>query len=272
MNNERIPLTITLKPWFSDHHFRGRTILPAVETMALLASMAMKSYPGVDVRVMEQVRFPRFLEIPGDAATVAALCECHTDGDGSVCCKLLSRVRLKTMSRVQEHGLVNFPLWRNDCLSGSERLDWPEVTEPVTTIDADRIYRELVPFGPYYQTLQGKLSLAGTRAWGWLKAPMLPPEPVHDSIGSPFPLDGALHGACVLGQQSVDFVPFPVGFAQRLILRPTLPGATYRTRIVRTSQSTEELSFDLEIFDDEGCCYESVTGVRMRDVSGAMQR
>lgn len=272
MSDERIPLTIPIKSWFCDHHFGGRTILPAVETMLLLAIMAVKMHPEVDIRVMEDVRFPSFLEIPRNVATLAALGECGVDSDGRIRCKLLSRVQLKAMSRIKEHGELVFSPAGKHTFSRSTHLEWPVSTEPVMAIGVDRLYRELVPFGPNYQTLQGSLYLSGRRAWGRLKAPLLPIEPSHEVIGSPFPLDGALHAACVLGQQTVDFVPFPVGFARRMIIRPTQPGGSYQTRVVQISGTAEELFFDLEIFDDAGRLYETVTGVRMRDVSGVIRR
>ncbi len=115
---------------------------------------------------------------------------------------------------------------------------------------------------------------AGQIAWGRLQAPALPqiPDRVRDSIGSPFPLDGAFHAACVLGQRSADFVPFPVGFERRIIVKPTQAGGSYSTRVQLLSRSHDELLFDLQIFDDQGQIFESVTGLRMRDVSGGKIR
>jgi len=63
-------------------------------------------------------------------------------------------------------------------------------------------------------------------------------------------------------------VPFPVGFDRRVIINPTQPGGSYRTRVQLLSRSREELLFDLQIFDDQGHIFERVTGMRMRDVSG----
>lgn len=272
MSDGRLPLTIALKPWFCDHHFGGRTILPAVETMLVLAAMVAKIHPEVDLRVMEEVRFPRFLEVPPEAATLAALGECSTGGTGQLRCKLLSRVQLKAMRRIKEHGEIIFPPAGDRVLAENPRLEPVSPTEQVTTIGVDRLYRELVPFGPTYRTLQDTLYLAGRNAWGRVKAPALPAESIQEILGSPFPLDGALHAACALGQQSVDFVPFPVGFARRVIHRPTQPGGCYQIRVQQVSGTTEELVFDLEIFDDENRLYESVTAVRMRDVSGAIKR
>ena len=65
MSDERIPVTITVRPWFKDHYFGGKVVFPAVETMLLLASKALAIHPGVDVRIMENVRFAKFLELPG---------------------------------------------------------------------------------------------------------------------------------------------------------------------------------------------------------------
>ena len=146
------------------------------------------------------------------------------------------------------------------CSSGSSR-----------EISADRVYRELVPFGPAYRTLYGQLFLEQTSAWGSLQAPELP-HAAPDLIGSPFPLDGAMHAACVHGQQLVDFVPFPVGFATRSIPLPTLSGEQYLTQVHLQSQAADELIYDLLIVDQKEQIRETITGLRMRDVSGGRVR
>ena len=85
-------------------------------------------------------------------------------------------------------------------------------------------------------------------------------------MGSPFPLDGALHAACVHGRQFVDFILFPVGFEQRIIHVPTRPGGSYITKVVLVCKDANELIFDLAIFDLEERLFETVTGIRMRRV------
>ncbi|MCI5159074.1 MAG: hypothetical protein D3906_11700, partial [Candidatus Electrothrix sp. AUS1_2] len=87
----------------------------------------------------------------------------------------------------------------------------------------------------------------------------------------PFPLDGAMHAASVLGQQKVDFTPLPVGIDQRIILRPTQPGGEYLVKVSSVALSEKELVFDLLIFDEEGLLYEVVKGLRMQNVSGGMR-
>lgn len=262
------PVAIDVQPWFADHCFDGKVVLPAVETMILLAAGVAATHPEIDIRVMANVRFSRFLEIPVGSSRVSALIEYRQNENGSIRAKLLSRRQGKTMTRLQEHGEIHFsPAGENyNSVSGfaTEPLAAPEMM-----ISAEQVYRELVPFGPNYHTLEGTLRLCGQSAWGRLQAPVLGiPDRVRELLGSPFPLDGAFHAACVLGQRSADFVPFPVGFDRRIIIRPTQPGGSYSTRVELLSRTRDELLFDLHIFDDQKQVYESVTGVRMRDVSG----
>ena len=269
MTSNRTALAIPVQPWFADHCFNGKAVLPAVETMLLLAAEVAAAHPEIDLRVMTNVRFSRFLEIPAESSSVEALLECRKNEDGSVHAKLLSRRQSKAMTRLQEHGEILFlPAGKNDPPSAEWLAEPPAA--PEIMIPAEQVYRELVPFGPSYHTLQETVQLCGQIAWGRLKAPNFShaPDRVRDLVGSPFPLDGAFHAACVLGQRAADFVPFPVGFDRRIINRPTLPGGNYRTRVQLLSQTNDELLFDLQIFDDQGQIFESVTGIRMRDVSG----
>ncbi len=268
MTTWRTPVAIDVRPWFADHCFDGKVVLPAVETMTLLAAEVAGNHPEIDVRVMNNVRFARFLEIPVGSSSVAALIECSQHENGSIHGKLLSRRPCKTMTRLQEHGEILFSPAGEDHNSVFGFAPEPLV-DPEMTIPAEQVYRELVPFGPSYHTLQETLHLCGQEAWGRLKAPVLGVQDrARELLGSPFPLDGAFHAACVLGQRSTDFVPFPVGFDRRIILRPTQPGGSYRTKVQLLSRTRDELLFDLHIFDDQGQIFESVTGVRMRDVSG----
>ncbi len=270
----RLPLAIPIKPWYQDHCFAGRSVLPAVETMLLLAARATEFYPEVDIRVMEDVRFAKFLEIPPTASSLDCFMLCQLAGDGRLRTQLLSRVQCKAMSRIKEHGEVFFP-----GVSDGEDVHRPifhltpaPLTGPLTEITAEYLYRELVPFGPHYQTLRETLYLSKNEAWGKLQVPDLPQALIEKSIGSPFSLDGAFHAACVLGQQFVDFVPFPVGFAERVITRPTRAGCCYQTKVRQVCRAKEELIFDLAIFDDEGQLYETTTGLCMRNVRGTMTR
>ena len=268
MTTWQTAVEIPVQPWFADHCFNGRVVLPAVESMLLLAAEVAGTFPEIDIRIMEDVRFAKFLEIPAGSSRVAGLIEYRRDGQGSLLAKLLSRVRFKAATRLKEHGEILFHPGATGGRLDPEMVPEP-LPDPLAEVSAEEVYRELVPFGPAYHTLRETLCLSEKSAWGKLKAPPLPVmEEARGIIGSPFPLDGAFHAACVLGQRSADFVPFPAGFARRLIIKPTQPGGSYLTRVDLLSQTREELIFDLTIFDHHGQVYEVVTGVRMRDVSG----
>jgi len=269
MTTWRTPVIIPVQPWFADHCFNGKVVLPAVEIMLLLAAEVAGTHPAIDTRVMDNARFTRFLEIPGKTTSVAALIEYRKHENGSLNAKLLSRRRFNAVTRLQKHGEILFSLAQASCNRIAKFSSPPTLADSEIMLPTEQVYRELVPFGPSYHTLQGTLYLSRQDAWGRLKAPSLRiTDRVRERIGSPFPLDGAFHAACVLGQYSADFVPFPVGFGRRIIIRPTQPGGSYCTKVKLLSMTRNELIFDLNIFDDKGQTYESVTGVRMRDVSG----
>jgi len=262
------PVTITVQPWFRDHCFNGKVILPAVETMEIMAAAVKKSGADALLRGMSDARFSKFLEIPEGATELSALVE-YDDGDeGEIGVKLLSRTCFKKITRVKEHARIKFSTPPQN--SGETTpVDQPLPTQPTGSVEAKRIYEKLVPFGPCYHTLTGHLHLSNLAAWGTLQAPNLPKGlDMAKELGSPFPLDGAMHAACVLGQSLADFIPFPVGFARRIIHKPTRSGAQYSTTVVLVTQNSDELIFDLSIFDTAGKPCEKVKGLQMRDVSG----
>ena len=266
MTAVRFPVTMAIQPWFHDHALDGRTILPAVETLLLLAATVREHYPDIAVQHMTMARFTRFLELPPETDSITLMVECAKEDNGAIRATLFSRVRLKTMSRMIEHGRVCFPdMEAVD--HGAGTIHIPPITKAIQKISAEKIYRELVRFGPAYQTLAGTLFLWDKEAWGTLQAPSLPrTSPEEKLLGSPFPLDGALHAACVHGQQHVDFIPFPVGFDKRIIHKPTRAGKSYRVAIKARTRTREELLFDLKIFDKNEKIRETVTGIRMRNV------
>lgn len=266
--SQRIPLTLALHPWWQDHCFAGRAVLPAMETLLLLAQTVAGPRPDLDLRLMTEAAFSRFLVLPPESARLLLVVEWRQDADGGVTAALCSRVQGKVLSRLQEHGAVRFPGRSQTGATDPIAALWPD-DDMTLELAAPRLYQDLVPFGPSFHSLTGRLTLSARTAVGTLQAPVMPlAAPLETMLGSPFPLDGAMHAACVLGQRLVDFVPFPVGFARRNIITPTRPGGRYRTRVLLTHQSPEELVFALVIDDEAGIRCETVTGLRMRDVSG----
>ncbi len=234
--------------------------------MLLLAKFAREQYPEIQPATMLDSSFSKFLTIAEGATELAALIEVDTKQSATgeqLCLKLLSKIQLKQMSRIQEHARIAFPREpRPLCTSVSV-----EQLHNSITIDSRHIYRNLVPFGPCYRSLVNTLYLSGTHAWGELLAPNPGRQPMEEILGSPFPLDGAMHAACVLGQCIANFVPFPMGFKARQVLCPTRAGEQYQCTVSAKSLTAEELCVDLEISDGQGKVYEIVNGLRMRDVT-----
>lgn len=277
MANGRIPCIIAIKPWFQDHVFGDKIVLPAVEAMLQLVAYVAEIYPEINVKVMEDACFAKFLEIPPGTDSLSVLLECTSTPDGRLQVKLLSKSQFKAMSRIKEHCEVFFSYAETKSTEHLPKIHFSSVPPAGSgkQVKVDNLYRDLVPFGPSYHTLQETLHLCEHEAWGRLRAPRFPfssIDSIQKIIGSPFPLDGALHAACVLGQQVVDFVPFPVGFWRRTVVRPTQPGWSYITRVRQTSCSEGELLFDLAIWDEGGQLHEMVDGLRMRDVSSVFKR
>jgi len=267
MSGGRRAVSIPSRPWYGDHGFGGQAVLAAVETMILLAAETARRYPDADVRLMQEARFSKFLQVPAGAKRIEALIE-WCDQDQRVQALLCSQTVIKTMKRLKEHGRVSFPGKRR--APEANAADPTPPLHPLQRLEAEFIYRELVPFGPAYQSLQDTLLLTENEVWARLQTPAIGfTDDVQQQLGSPFAFDGALQAACVLGQQSVDYAPFPVAFDQRLIVRPTRPGCGYIVRAALIRRLEEELVFDLEILGGDGRLFESAAGVRMRDVSAA---
>jgi hypothetical protein len=258
-----VPVRLPIRPWLRDHCFNGRVILPAVEAMRLLAQTVQHLHPAGNILAMDNAKFQKFLEIPPNQDRIDILVEVGKATIQGIHARLLTRKQLKTMTRLTSHCELLFGQ-ASDITPLPSRPSTSART-PIVLVSAERIYRELVPFGPMYRSLYGQVSLWDDSARGSLRAPDLPLE--FTPVGSPFPLDGAMHAACVHGQRLIDFVPFPVGFISRTISKPTEPGKEYGVDVHLRGLSPDELVYDLQIFDSRNRIRETLTGLTMRDVS-----
>jgi phosphopantetheinyl transferase len=262
---ERIPVTIGIPGYLRDHVFRGRAVYPAVEAMGLLAGQALTAMPGVNVSTIEHADFTRFLEIGPGVSSVDAFTEIDARED-AVSARLITLKKSgKTpITRALEHVSLDFPVTRDnepapplDVILGLEGI--------CASPPPERIYEELVPFGPAYRNIERvHVSRGGAIALvsgGTGDAPDGP-------LGSPFPLDASFHAACVWGQRYAGIVGFPVHIDSRVIRKKTAAGATYAARVTPVSQDGGLLVFDAWIYDDAGDLCEIVRGLRMKDVSG----
>jgi phosphopantetheinyl transferase len=260
-------LTVNVRPQWKDHHFRGRPVLPAVEAMQILAVRARHANPGMDVGHIKQARFPKFLEIDSGNDALKLIQSLTAMEDGSQRATLGTRVTKGTarITRNMMHAEMHFT-------SSPEQsfhfpLDVAAAVEGLCeTIDPDIIYHELVPFGPRFRSICRPLVLSPAGALASVRAPH-PSSDDQEPLGSPFPLDGAFHAACVWGQRYAQVVAFPVGLESRSILLPTTAEETYSAHIVPVQASSGQLIFDIRLLDVRGRIREEVLGVDMRDVS-----
>jgi hypothetical protein len=263
---KRYPWNIEIYPYLCDHYFDGKVILPAVELLIVLARVVKNNFPQINISYLHKARFFRFLSIPPDTRHLAVVVDIET-ADYGVVASLLTSVKSKDgkISRTVEHARVEFAA--ADSAPSSvppfrvvNKLEGDCISVPSTTI-----YRELVPFGTAYQNIIGDLSVSPKGALAYLSGGGN--EADEDLLGSPFPLDAAMHAACVLGQRFSGIVPFPTGFEKRIIYKKTKKGGTYIGRVVPVKVNHESLIFDAWIYDLDGIMYESISGIQMRDVS-----
>jgi hypothetical protein len=265
----QLPLPIPLAPHLHDHRFDGRDVLPAVEALELLARVARRHLPDLDVTRMRQAAFDRFLPVDPGASSLEAVAELTRQADGSLAAALAMRAvsRSGTMTRTKRHAAAVFggpadhvPAFPLDLAAAPEGV--------CLTLVRERIYPELVAFGPAYRNL---VTLHVSRA-GAVADVATPAIPAAGPLGSPFAFDAAMHAACIWGQRFAGVVPFPVGFDERRVLLPTRPAERYWAHVRPAAVEGGVLTFELRLYDREGRLRELCLGLRMRDVSaGRMQ-
>lgn len=268
-NTKRRPVTFTMPPHWTDHHFQGQAILPAVEAMQLLAHWVQSVDPHLDVRAIGQAAFNKFLPLSSPEVPIHAVCETVDIDNGGIRAALITKTVAKTVkiSRTIVHAQLDFGILSSEfstCIPESV-LD---LKSPCFELDPVRLYDELVPFGPLYRTINRPLRLWPEGAWADIQAPELTDHQTAMPLGSPFVLDAAFHAACVWSQRYAGLVAFPVGIGQRVIHQPTRSGDSYRAQVVLVKKDRTHLTFDICIKDFDGSCFEVAQGVRMRDVSG----
>ena len=132
-----------------------------------------------------------------------------------------------------------------------EKLGGKSISVPAATI-----YRELVPFGRAYQNIIGDLTVSPEGALAYLSGGNV--EADDSLLGSPFPLDAAMHAACVWGQRFSGMVPFPTGFEKRFIYQKTKKGDSYLGRVMPVKVDQQSLMFDAWIYGLDGVIYEAI--------------
>jgi hypothetical protein len=255
------PIVVTLPEmaFLDDHAIAGKAIVPAVELLDLLVHVVARSDGALVAGPlnMRAVRFPRFLpaeDLPRCTFEVAL-----AEADGGRRATFSSRIALPNgVARTRVHAEVAFGGEAEFVVPPAERKGNFEIS-------ADRVYRELVRFGPHFRTLRGSLRLASAGAWAEVESP-LPPHPRPSRAGCPYLLDGAMHLACVWGQRYAGIVAYPTGFASRTIVSPIASG---RRRVVAAPRTVEprRLVFDLWLTDEQDRVCDAIRGLVMAPLS-----
>jgi hypothetical protein len=265
----RLPVHIQVHPYLLDHSFEGKVVLPAAETMQLLANTVKGFRPVTDITGITDAHFNKFLYVEAGITQVAAFCNMTIFENGDIGAALVTKRRSpkSTITRAKEHGGLRFP--GRAPVMPKPQFDPAAILNGVCLeIPAEKIYRDLVPFGKAYHNIHGQLKISENGATARTHALSVNDTGIVISdMGSPFPLDAAFHAACVWGQRYAQVVAFPTGIEKRLIFKPTEPGTTYLSRIIPVRKNADLLTFDIWIYDQNGHLYEGAWGVQMRDVS-----
>jgi len=244
----------------------GKVILPAVESLIVLARAVETNYPQTEISCLQNAVFSRFLTIAPDIERQPVFLDMENSGDGGINASLLTSIKAKTgtINREVEHARVGF------CAADPKEFCMPpfrivnKLKGDCISVPSATIYRELVPFGAAYQNIVGDLSVSSEGALAYISGGGH--EANESLLGSPFPLDAAMHAACVWGQRFAGIVSFPVGFEKRIIYQKTKKGKEYLGRVLPVSVTRESLIFDAWIYKDDVMC-ESVSGIIMKDVT-----
>ena len=247
-------------PEWADHTIQGKATVPAVLLLDLLVRHTAEPAdqdPKPSPLVMRDAVFPRFLpadevercafeisseERPGGTATVATRAT------------LTSRIALAGgISRTRTHAAVTFG-------GQSATLPAPQVAGDFE-LSADRVYAELIPFGPRYRNLRGAIQLGHSGGTAWVGSPH-PAFSEPSRAGCPYLFDSAMHLACLWGQRYAGVVAYPTGFSARVIASPLAHG---QRRCVVAPRSVEpmKLTFDLWLADEDHRVCDAIVGLAM---------
>jgi phosphopantetheinyl transferase len=268
-----LPVDLPVHPYLMDHRFEGKVVFPAVEAMQALAVAVKRFRPHAEISVMTRARFDKFLYIDPGRDQLSAWIEMAERENGDITASLLTKARSTKLAitRSREHATLCFPSLRPDL--SEPPADLTSALEGICLeIPFEKLYRDLVPFGPSFHNLRNSVFVSRDGAIAWTRAPRFPGLDEAALLGSPFPLDSSFHAACAWGQRYAGVVAFPVSIEERVLLRPTLPGSTYICRIVPVATGPDLITFDIRIYDESGDLYESARGVSMRDVSAGRMK
>jgi hypothetical protein len=242
-----------------DHRIAGKATVPAAELLELLLRAAVEHLGHAD-RVplplaMKEAAFPRFL--PADEVERCSLYVTleRNKASADVRATLASRIALAgAMRRSRVHAVVTLGAVPEEPAS-------PPDFDCDFEVPAERIYRDLITFGPRYCNLRGTIRLGAKGGTAIVRSPQ-PPRPQPLFAGCPYLFDAAMHLACVWGQRYAGYVAYPTGFTARILTSPISAGER-RCIVAPTSVEPRRLLCDLWLTNDKGEICDTVLGLAM---------
>ncbi len=260
------PVAIPIAPWLLDHRFEGAAILPAVEMLQILARAVQSRKPGAAITFLQRASFDRFLRIEAGATVINAKWTLAVAENGEIEASISTAAKVGSagVTRIIKHATVFFP----QSAPLVNKIPEPVLAAPHISgfkVPASRLYAELIPFGPAFQSVQETVLLTESSAVTRVLA--LDEPKAEGPLGSPFPFDGSLHAACAWAQRYCGIIAFPIGFAKRVIIQPIATGETVTCAALPVSVHGGAITFDIWLWDDSGRLREEIRGVVMRDVT-----
>jgi hypothetical protein len=268
---KRFSFDMEVHPYLRDHHLEGKAILPAVETLIIMARAVRMDCPQAAIHCLKNARFSRFLTITPDVQSLPVLVDIEKSENDGVTASLSTSIKTKTgnISREVEHARVEFSAASFNEVNPTPFRNINKLKGDCISVPSLTVYRELVPFGAAYQNIMGDLSISREGALAYVSGG--DHETDETLLGSPFTLDAVMHAACVWGQRFAGIVAFPVGFDKRIIYQKTKKGAEYLGRVVPVSVNQDTLVFNAWIYKDDVMC-ETVSSLIMKDVTKGRRR
>ncbi|MBM4319647.1 MAG: hypothetical protein FJ125_06735 [Deltaproteobacteria bacterium] len=274
----RLPVTLPCPAYLGDHRADGRPVLPAVEALQLLAAAVHGQDPQLDVRRSRDAVFLRFLAIAPSVARDEVWIELAPAEDGSAGVQ----AALCSKARMGRAGLVR-SLEHVRAVFGSPSLAPPQHAPTpgpgdlpagrAFSFPAERLYAELVTFGPAFHNACGPVLLGTDGARCLVAAPaegegqdLTAPAAFPRLLGSPFPLDAAFHLACAWGQRHLGRVLFPTGYGERIVHRPIPARRRLLCQVRLCEQAADRATFDLWLYEEDGRLAEAARAVLLQDV------
>lgn len=260
LREREIAIQIEIHPFLLEHAIQSTPILPAVQTMQILASEVKTRFPEYDAFQIKNARFNKVLVLSQEISKIDAILEIQQNSSTSISLSLATKIKSKSgITRKLQHASMEFSL---DAVKSLHPQQNPFKGRE-TSIPLKDIYPGLIKFGPHFCNITKPVQVNPTGSFTSVSGGKPIPGPCI--LGSPFTLDSAFHAACAWGKHYKNRICYPVAFNQRIIHSPTQPETEYLTTSYFKGEDGKALVYNLYICDKEGDILETVLGLQMME-------